>query len=351
MERPAGPRSESPVRSSRSPLLPKEYESSWIFEPCLTCANALRRVQHLAFSLGNLTHLPLQPATRSTQHTLHLTPYASSRPACTGWQPPRRSTLDPKSSEESSAPRRRLAASGATQWPPAGAAGSAARWQVASLPSVMVVECRVCRPQQHGSASHRRRGAKMSDAHCALLALSASSVSVRVSSVYPSGVRRVSGVRASGVRCPVSVSGAQSSVSDIGCPVSGVQCQRPASVRVASVSALSAPVGSWNARVRPAATRLGTGRVGVSPYPSAGQPVRGGSLTAAGCVEVGRSVLPAARHDLSPWVVGRPRWEVLGRQRERAPPRPKAAGGPQQQSGREGKPGLASENCGGPAET
>jgi hypothetical protein len=46
-------------------------------------------------NLFNLTHLPLQPATRSTQHTLHLTPYASSRPACTGWQPPRRSTLDP----------------------------------------------------------------------------------------------------------------------------------------------------------------------------------------------------------------------------------------------------------------
>jgi hypothetical protein len=169
-------------------------------------------------------------------------------------------------------------------------------------------------------------------------------------SVCPASTRPASGV------CPVSagrVSNArvQSPVSDIGCPVSGVQCQRPVSVRIASVSALSAPVSSWNARVRPAATRLGTGRVGVSPYPSAGQPVRGGSLTAAGCVRVGRSVLPAARCGLSPWVVGRPRWEVLGRQRERAPPRPKAAGGPQQQSGREAKPGLASENCGGPAGT
>jgi hypothetical protein len=31
--------------------LTKEYESSWIFERCLTCANALRRVQHPGFSL------------------------------------------------------------------------------------------------------------------------------------------------------------------------------------------------------------------------------------------------------------------------------------------------------------
>jgi hypothetical protein len=29
----------------------KGYGSSWIFGPCLTCANALRRVQHPAFSL------------------------------------------------------------------------------------------------------------------------------------------------------------------------------------------------------------------------------------------------------------------------------------------------------------
>jgi hypothetical protein len=29
----------------------KEYGSSWIFEPCLTWSNALRRVQHPGFSL------------------------------------------------------------------------------------------------------------------------------------------------------------------------------------------------------------------------------------------------------------------------------------------------------------
>jgi Transposase DDE domain len=33
-------------------LLTKGYGSSWIFEPSLTCANALRRVQHPAFALG-----------------------------------------------------------------------------------------------------------------------------------------------------------------------------------------------------------------------------------------------------------------------------------------------------------
>jgi hypothetical protein len=40
----------------------KEYGSSWIFEPCLTWANALRRVQHPGFSL--VSALP----TRSERH-------------------------------------------------------------------------------------------------------------------------------------------------------------------------------------------------------------------------------------------------------------------------------------------
>jgi hypothetical protein len=38
-------------RPPRLRALTKEYESSWIFEPCLTCANALRRVQNPGFSL------------------------------------------------------------------------------------------------------------------------------------------------------------------------------------------------------------------------------------------------------------------------------------------------------------
>jgi len=33
--------------------LTKENESSWIFEPRLTCTNALRRVQNPGFALGN----------------------------------------------------------------------------------------------------------------------------------------------------------------------------------------------------------------------------------------------------------------------------------------------------------
>jgi hypothetical protein len=158
---------------------------------------------------------------------------------------------------------------------------------------------------------------------------------------------------------PVSVSGLQSPVSDVGCPVSGASVRHP--VRVASVSALSAPVSSWSARVRRAAThvsdrrgrrltppysrparrrpsqslvlgvgRAGSGGIGWTPAavversgggqarplgrqghagcaqdrPSAEQPVRGGSPTGTGCVQVGRSVLSA-------WC--RPRPESLGR--------------------------------------
>src|SRR5215217_5674220 len=36
----------------------KRYGSSWIFESCLTCANALRRVQHPGFSLISPQQLP-----------------------------------------------------------------------------------------------------------------------------------------------------------------------------------------------------------------------------------------------------------------------------------------------------
>jgi hypothetical protein len=34
-------------------LVTKENRSSWIFEPCLTWANAIQRVQRSAFSLGS----------------------------------------------------------------------------------------------------------------------------------------------------------------------------------------------------------------------------------------------------------------------------------------------------------
>jgi hypothetical protein len=36
----------------------KENESSWIFEPCLTCSNALWRVQNPGFSLVTLRPHP-----------------------------------------------------------------------------------------------------------------------------------------------------------------------------------------------------------------------------------------------------------------------------------------------------
>ena len=45
----------------RKRTVTKEYGSSWIFESCLTWANALRRVQHPGFSL--VTSPPRSPAT------------------------------------------------------------------------------------------------------------------------------------------------------------------------------------------------------------------------------------------------------------------------------------------------
>jgi hypothetical protein len=172
----------------------------------------------------------------------------------------------PEIIRESSAPRRRLAAGGATQRLSDGAAVSLARLQVASLPSVMVAERRATRPQQH----FRRPsgvvvpGCPMPTAPCS----PCPRPRVQRPPVQRPGVRcvssvRLSGVRASGVRvrcpCPASRARIRRRVSD-------VRCERPASVRVASVSARSASVRSWSARVQRAATRLGTGRVGVSSH-------------------------------------------------------------------------------------
>jgi hypothetical protein len=171
-------------------------------------------------------------------------------------------------------------------------------------------------------------------------------------------VQRPPGRRPACVRCPhvwcpmpgVRVRGPELSVRH---RMSGVRCPVPASgIRACRVRVCSIRTGKFVEREGAAGSHTPRDRPGrriTLPICRAA-----GARRFAHCGrlrEVGRSVLPAARHDLSPWVVGRPRWEVLGRQRERAPPRPKAAGGPQQQSGREGKPGLVSENCGGPAET
>jgi hypothetical protein len=135
-------------------------------------------------------------------------------------------------------------------WPPAARPSSCvavqpavSRWQVPHRRAVMVAERRVCRPQQHGSPSHR-----------ALVTLSASTCPERPAVQCPasgtcpvSGVRYMSSVRAPGVRA-----------SDIQCRVR-FQCPvRASGIRVH----LSAPVSSWSAWVRQAATRLETGRPG-----------------------------------------------------------------------------------------
>jgi hypothetical protein len=168
-------------------------------------------------------------------------------------------------------------------------------------------------------------------------------VSARPVSARPVSARPVSARSVSDARRPCPRSRAP-------CPtrVSAVRCERPASVRIASVSALSVLVSSCRARVRQAATRLGTGPVGVSPHH-----LQGSRCAEVRSLQVGRSVLPAAGHDLSPWVVGRPRWEALGRQRERARPHrgPRRQAVPQHQLGRERKHGLTSENRGRPAGT
>jgi hypothetical protein len=104
-------------------------------------------------------------------------------------------------------PRRRLAADGATQQLPGSAAGSLARWRVASPPSRH--GCRA--PNAPPTATRFAITAaswcpRRPDAHRALVALSASSVSVGVSSVRPSSFRRPVPVQRPLVRPPRPVS-------------------------------------------------------------------------------------------------------------------------------------------------
>jgi hypothetical protein len=177
----------------------------------------------------------------------------------------------PNPTHESSAPRRRLAAGGATQRLASGAAGSLARWQVASLPSRH--GCRAPACAAHSNTVRRPSGVVVpgcsmptvpcsprprppSASACPASTRPASDVRCVSTSACPVSARLVSDT-------PVSVSGLQSPVSDVGCPVSGASVRHP--VRVASVSALSAPVSSWSARVRRAATRLGQARSASHP--------------------------------------------------------------------------------------
>ena len=88
--------------------------------------------------------------------------------------------------------------------------------------AVMLAKCRVCRPQQHGSPSERRRSAQ--DVRMPTVALVALSASACPASARPvSGIRCVSSVRPSGVQCPVS--------AHAGVHASAVQCR----VRTSSV--------------------------------------------------------------------------------------------------------------------
>ncbi len=138
-------------------------------------------------------------------------------------------------------------------WPPAARPSSCvavqpavSRWQVPHRRAVMVAERRVCRPQQHGSPSQRCRGTRISGCPPCL----GRPVRVHMSSVRPSSVRRPVHVQ-----CPPA--GCTRVRYAVPVSASSVQCERPA-----SVSTLSAPVSSWSAWVRQAATRLGTGRSG-----------------------------------------------------------------------------------------
>ena len=128
------------------------------------------------------------------------------------------------------------------------------RWQVPHRRAVMVAERRVCRPQQHGSPSQRCRSTTISGCPPCL----GRPVRVHMSSVRPSSVRRPARVHcpASGT-CPASARLVSARPRSSAVSAFSVQCERPA-----SVSTLSAPVSSWSAWVRQAATRPETGRPG-----------------------------------------------------------------------------------------
>jgi hypothetical protein len=162
-----------------------------------------------------------------------------------------------------------LAAGGATQQLPVvqPAVSRSGRWP--HCRAVMVAERRACGPQQHALASRRRRAAQ--DVRTPTVP----SVSVGLSSVHPSSVwrpvrvqRPPVRVRASGVRvrCPCPVSGVPCPVSrvDVGCVRCPVEASGIPACRVCVRSVRTGEFMECESAV--AATRLGTGRVGVSPH-------------------------------------------------------------------------------------
>jgi hypothetical protein len=198
----------------------------------------------------------------------------------TGWQPPRRSTLDPKpirGQQCAEAPlgcrrsdpvaawqcsrQSRALAGGLTaepSWLPSAACAAAAHSNTVRRPSGVVVPrmsgCPLCLGRRVRVLRQRPR-VQRPPVQC-----------LTSGTVQRPRVRCPRGwCPMSGVQCPVSVSGVR---CERPVSVSGVRCERPASVsgvrceRPASVSTLAAPVSSWSAWVRQAATRLGTGCVG-----------------------------------------------------------------------------------------
>ena len=162
------------------------------------------RASHLAQHRLLPAHLPTTNATPAPQQhsRTNLTPHPSA--SVVPLPSPRTIQI-----QHTTAMRRGAA------WPPAARPSSCvavqpavSRWQVPHRRAVMVAERRVCRPQQHGSPSHR-----------ALVALSASTC--------PASGRPVSGVRhVSSVRRPVHVQRPRAWCPRVRYPV---PCPRPVS--------------------------------------------------------------------------------------------------------------------------
>jgi hypothetical protein len=127
-------------------------------------------------------------------------------------------------------------------WPPAEQPSSwlvvqrqsrgARRWP--HRQAVMLAECRVCRPQQHGSPSERRRRARMSGCP-----------------QWPWSPCPHPRVQRPPVRCPVpGVRACGVHASAVQRPSVDVRCPTLVSARSASTSAVSAPATSWSASER-----------------------------------------------------------------------------------------------------
>ena len=142
-------------------------------------------------------HLPTPHSTSAQSHDRHWPKRMKLR---------RSLYARPEISEESSAPRRRLAAGGATQQRPGSAAGSLARWQVASPPSRH--GCRAPRVPPTATRFAVPAASWCQDVRMPTVPWSPSPRPPSASAHPASGVRpssvRPSSVRPSSVRCPVS---------------------------------------------------------------------------------------------------------------------------------------------------